>query len=342
MTSQRVLIWLPSPLGDAIMATPTLREFRSLFSDASITFLGPAFTRDVLSPSSFCNDWIDLEKSFLKNIRQIKAGHFDAAVTLKNSFGSALALWLAGIGRRIGYARDGRSLLLTERIAPERTEMGQFQPLAMIDYYLKIAKHLGGCVDNKKTELTFRPEDTEAVLEKLPQLRSLTGPLVIIVPGGAFGPSKLWPIERYAQLADKLYDVYRATVIVSVSPVKEEIAIAESICTLAASEPVNLGHISLNGGQLKALYERADLVITNDTGPRHIAIALDKDIITLFGPNNPQWTQTDHDKEVQVIGEAPCVPCDKPVCKQSRHLCMESITVDQIFELAEKILETEK
>jgi heptosyltransferase-2 len=247
-----------------------------------------------------------------------------------------LALRLAGIGRRIGYARNGRSFLLTDRINPARSKDGSFQPLAMIDYYLKIADSLGGHTDNRKTELTVRPEDT--VLEMLPKLKSLTGPLVIIVPGGAFGPSKLWPIERYAQLADKLYDTYQATVVLSVAPIKEEVEIAESICNLAASEPINLGIVSLDGGQLKALYEQADLVVTNDTGPRHIAIALDKDLITLFGPNNSKWTQTDHDKEIQVIGKAPCVPCDKPVCKQTRHLCMESITVDRIFELVQKII----
>jgi len=342
MTSQRVLIWLPSPLGDAIMATPALRAFRSLFADASITFLCPAFTRQILSPSPFCDDWINLEKSVWKNINLLKAGRFDTAVTLKNSFGSALTLRLAGMGRRVGYARDGRSFLLTDRVAPARTEKGDFQPAPMIDYYLKLAHTLGGRIDNRKTELSVRPEDTEAVQEKLPELKSATGPRVIIVPGGAFGPSKLWPIERYAELADRLREAYQATVILSVAPVEEEVQIAESICKLATSAPINLGHTSLNGGQLKALYALADLVITNDTGPRHIAIALDKDVVTLFGPNNPEWTQSAHDREIQIIGQAPCVPCDKPVCKQSKHLCMESITVDAVFDAAEKMLKTKR
>ena len=338
MTSQRVLIWLPLPLGDAIMATPALREFRLLFSDASITFLGPAFTRQILSPSPFCDDWIDLDKSSMKNLQQIKAGHFDTAIVLKNSFGSALALWLAGIGRRIGYVREGRSFFLTDDIDPLRNDDGAFRPIPMVDYYLKIADTLGGCTDNKKTELSVRPEDTDVVLKMLPQLKSLTGPLVIIVPGGAFGPSKLWPIERYALLADKLHDVYHAMVIVSVAPIKKEVKIAESICQRAVSGPINLGNTPLNGGQLKALYERADLVVTNDTGPRHIAIALDKPVVSLFGPNNPQWTQTVHNKEVQIIGKAPCVPCDKPVCKQNQHLCMESISVEAVFESAANFL----
>ncbi|MBC8377926.1 MAG: lipopolysaccharide heptosyltransferase II, partial [Planctomycetes bacterium] len=288
--------------------------------------------------SPFGDDWTDLEKSFWKNVKQLRAGHFDTAIILKNSFGSALALWLAGIGRRVGYAREGRSFLLTDRVNPLRNEDGAFQPTPMIDYYLKIAETLGSHIDNKKTKLSIRPEDTEAVLEILPQLKSLTGPLVIIVPGGAFGPSKLWPIERYAQLADKLYDVYHATVILSVAPIKEEVRIAESICKVAVSEPVNLGTFSLSGGQLKALYELSDLVITNDTGPRHIAIALDKPVVSLFGPNNPEWTQTGHDKEIQIIGRAPCVPCEKPVCRQSQHLCMESISVEEVFESAANFL----
>jgi heptosyltransferase-2 len=197
-------------------------------------------------------------------------------------------------------------------------------------------------LDNKKTELSVRTEDKETVLKTLPQLQSLDGPLVILVPGGAFGPSKLWPIERYAQLADKLYEAYHATVILSVSPIKQEVKIAESICQQAVSEPVNLGHISLNGGQLTALYSFADLVITNDTGPRHIAIAQDKPVVSLFGPNNPLWTQTEHDKEIQILGIAACVPCDKPVCKQTQHLCMESITVEHVFEQAQKIVGTQR
>jgi heptosyltransferase-2 len=338
MISQRVVIWLPSPLGDAIMSIPALRQFRSLFSEASITFMAPPFTREILSPSPFCDEWIDLEKGFWGNLKRIRAAHFDTAIVLKNSFGSALTLWLAGINRRIGYVRDARSFLLTDRIYPARNEDGSFQPIPMIDYYLKIANTLGSHTNKRKTELTVRPEDTQEVVDMIPQLRSPTGPVVIIVPGGAFGPSKLWPIDRYAKLADKLYNDFGATIIISVSPVMEEVEIAKTICQQTSCRPIHLGDTPLNGGQLKALYDNADLVITNDTGPRHIAIALDRAIISLFGPNNPKWTQTDHDKEIQVIGQAPCVPCDKPVCRQSRHLCMESITVNHIFEMAKKIL----
>ena len=338
MNSQRLLIWLPSPLGDAIMATPALRAFRSNLPETSITFLAPAFTRQILSPSPFCNDWLEPKSGFAENLKQLKSGAFDTLVLLKNSFGSALTARLAGIDRRIGYARDGRSLLLTDRIRPLRDNQGQFVPLPMIDYYLEIASFLGMHIDAKKTELSYTAEHRESMLSKLPVLKDAPKPLIILVPGGAFGPSKLWLTERYAELADRLHQTYGATILISVAPVQKEIDIAEAIREKAKSEIINLGSTSLNGGQLKALFGSADLVITNDTGPRHIAIALDKPVVSLFGPNNPQWTQSGHDKEIQIIGKAPCVPCDKPVCKQNQHLCMESITVDRVFHEAAKLL----
>jgi heptosyltransferase-2 len=320
------------------MATPALRAFRSFFQDAAITCLGSAFTRQILSSSGFFNEWLVPEKSFIKTCGLIRAGHFDSCILLKNSFGCALSTRLCGIKRRIGYRRDGRSFLLTDKIDPRRSEDGQFLPGPMVNYYLRIAECMGAKIDNKKTELSATPEDLDSVSAKLGVLKSDTGPLVIVVPGGAFGPSKLWPPRRYAGLADQLAQTYRARVIISVAPVKEEVDIADSICQSADSNPVNLGLTALTGGELKALYSIADLVITNDTGPRHIAIALDKPVVSLFGPNNPQWTQTGHHKEIQIIGGGPCVPCDKPVCRQNRHLCMESITTEQVLDAATQFL----
>jgi len=337
MNPQKVLIWLPSPLGDAVMATPALRAFRTLYADADITFIAGGFTRQILSGCPFGDRWIEPEKSLPAMVKKLRGESFDTAVLLKNSFGSALAIRLAGIGRRIGYARDGRGLLLTDRIAPTR-EHGRFKPAPMVDYYLKIAEHLGAKNASRQPELTVEPNDRTALLEALPFLNELNGPLAVLVPGGAFGPSKMWPVERFAQLADALQQRYNAASVISIAPIQKEIDIAEAICRQAASGPVHLGKTPLSGGALKALIERADLVITNDTGPRHIAIGLNRAVISLFGPNNPEWTQTGHTKEVQIVGRAACVPCDKPVCRAERHLCMESITVEQVLEAAGQFL----
>ena len=341
MNRKKLLIWLPSPLGDAIMATPALQAFRSHFSDMHITFLTSSFTRQILSDCNLCDDWIDQLKDLRTTVKTLKSQRFDAAILLKNSFGSALTLRLAGIGRRIGYARDMRSFLLTDRIVPLRTEDGSFKPAPMTDYYLTIAEHLGASIENRKPHLSVTQQNIDAMHQKMPRVATARGPLVILVPGGSFGPSKLWPIDRYAKLADKMHETYQATVILSISPVSAEIEIASKICNEAQSDLIHIGNSQLSGKELKALFSQADLVITNDTGPRHIAMALDKKTISLFGPNNPQWTQTGHDKEIQIIGQASCVPCDKPVCRQSHHLCMESITVEAVLEAAAKFLESD-
>lgn len=165
------------------------------------------------------------------------------------------------------------------------------------------------------------------------------GPVVVLVPGGAFGPSKCWPSERFAQTADRLITNYNATVVISVGPDLFEKQIAGEICDSSRHKLINLAERPVNLDELKTLFSRADLVISNDTGPRHIAIALRRKVITLFGPNDPAWTDSDYENEIQIVGNVPCAPCQKPVCKKSRHLCMEAITVEMVCNAAKKLLE---
>jgi heptosyltransferase-2 len=160
----------------------------------------------------------------------------------------------------------------------------------------------------------------------------------VLVPGGAFGPSKCWPAERFGQTADRLAERHKALVVVSVAPNPQERLIADRIAASARHPLIHLGDRPLTLGQLKALLARADLVITNDTGPRHIAIALKRKVITLFGPNDPAWTETDWPAEIKLIGKAPCAPCSRPTCKASSLYCMESITVEEVCQAAEKLI----
>ncbi|MEN6306935.1 MAG: lipopolysaccharide heptosyltransferase II [Anaerohalosphaeraceae bacterium] len=334
---QHILVWLPSPLGDAIMATPALSSIRQRFRSAKITFLASRTNRAFLEPSAFCDDWIELDQSFFSMVRRLRQSQFDMVVLFKNSFSSALTTLLAGIPNRVGYARDGRNWMLTDKLMPEK-EGGDFKPVSAVDYYLKVAQYLGGNIENKKLTIGLTDADRQMLAASWPQLNTKTGPLVILVPGGAFGPSKLWPVQRFAELADRLIEIYRATVVISIAPTHQEIAIAEQIQGNAKHSILSLGQWPLKPGPLKALFEKADLVITNDTGPRHIAAALGKKLITLFGPNNPAWTHTHNPNETQIIGQSPCAPCDKPRCIEKEHYCMLSISVEQVFNTAKSVL----
>jgi heptosyltransferase-2 len=296
--------------------------------------------RQLLSPNNFGNEWVDTSGAgLIWLVRQLKGYGFSRVVFFKNSFSSALTTFLAGIPQRIGYARDCRSLLLSQRIHPAKDADGRFKPMPMIDYYLALAAHLGCETADNHTELSVDTEDTANLSAKMPGVFSPDSPLVVLVPGGAFGPSKCWPAERFAKTADRLVEKYNATVVLCVAPNKMETQIAEQICELAENKVYSLADTPLTMGELKGLLSESDLVITNDTGPRHIAIALGRKLITLFGPNNPEWTQTGYKDEVQIVGEAHCVPCDKPQCKQTEHLCMEAITVEMVCDGAGKILD---
>jgi len=346
-----ILVWLPSPMGDAVLCTPALRAIRRHFKSSRISFFARPAVREVLSPGSFNDIWLEQKIGTPFAIgKMLRKYNFTHAILFKNSFASALAAFLAKIPSRIGYAREGRSFLLTDKLYPPKLPNGRFRPISMIDYYLAIASWLGADTADRNPELSITPQAQQQVRAKLPEVFSSEGPVVVLVPGGAFGPSKCWPTPRFAQTADWLIENYNATVVVSVASTPVEKQIAKEICdssrlSLRAQrsnlkhELINLAQTPITLGELKSLFSRADLVISNDTGPRHIAIALRRKIITLFGPNDPVWTDTGYENEIQIVGDAPCAPCGKPVCKETEHLCMQAITVEIVCDAAKKLLE---
>ncbi len=343
MEDVNILVWLPSPMGDAILCAPALRAIRRHFESAKISFLANAVDREILSPCPFNDTWLEQKhRNPLAIAKMLRAYKFTHSILFKNSFASALAVFLAAIPSRIGYAREGRSVLLTDRLYPPKSPDGGFKPISMIDYYLAIASWLGADTADRNLELTVDPQKQQNLRSKLPELADCKGPIVVLVPGGTFGPSKRWPAERFAQTADWLTDTCGATVVVSVSTDIAEKRIAEEICTSSRHRIINLAVKPVTIGELKALLALADLVITNDTGPRHIATALGRKVITLFGPNDPAWTQTNCKNEIKIVGKAPCAPCAKPFCKQKKHLCMEAITVEMVCSEAEKLLENKR
>ena len=340
MKREKILVWLPSPIGDAVLCTPALRAIRNRFESAHIYFLANKTVGGLLSPNNFNDQWIQSDdKNVFTLTRQLRGLQISTAILFKNSFGSAISVFLGGISRRVGYARDGRSIFLTDKLQPLKDPDGSFKPISMIDYYLTIAEHLGCSSQDRRLELLVNEKDEVSLSKKLSDISLHGSPLIILVPGGAFGLSKCWPSERFAQTADWLIAKYNAAVIVAVAPNQAEQQIANQICEYSREKLYSLVQTPLTMGELKALFARVDLVIANDTGPRHIATAFGRRIISLFGPNNPAWTETNYKDEVQIIGKAHCVPCEKPQCKEEKHICMESISVEQVCSAAQNILD---
>ncbi len=338
-----ILLWLPSPLGDAILCTPALRAVRRRFASAKISFLADAVVRDVLSPCPFNDAWLSPGgKNPFVIAASLRKHRFTHAILLKNSLGSALAVLLARIPERIGYARQGRAPFLTERLYPPKLPGGRFKPGPMVDYYLAIASRLGADTTDRTLDLAVEPDHDRTLAATMPEVLNTPGPLVVLVPGGAFGRSKCWPSESFSRTADWIIDNYRATVVISVAPNAVERQIARQISAASRHPLVNLAEKPLDLGPLKSLFAKADLVITNDTGPRHMAIALRRKVVTLFGPNDPAWTDTGYQNEIQIVGNVPCAPCARPRCRRPDHICMRSITAEMVCHAAAQLLENNR
>lgn len=170
MGREKILVWLPSPLGDAVMCTPALRAIRAKFTHADISFLASATVREILSPCDFADRWITLEGGFVSQVLRLRREKFDHVILFKNSFASAMTVFAAGISKRLGYTRDGRGVFLTDKIRPSKVKSGGFAPRPMIDYYLKLCESIGCDIAARGMELSVDQKDLDGIEKTLPSL----------------------------------------------------------------------------------------------------------------------------------------------------------------------------
>ncbi len=340
----RLLIALPTWVGDVVMATPTLHAIRRRFADSHITYLIRPAVRAVIEPSPWMDDIVcwpardrrGRQPGTLQLGARLRRRGIDWSVLLTNSFRSALVTRLAGIPRRIGYDRDGRGWILTDRIRVAR-EAGRITRTRMVDYYGQLAWAIGCERPGDRLILHTAPGDDAAINTRLTEV-GLAGhrPVVVMTPGASFGPSKCWPAERYAAVCDRLAEELEARIVMTYGPGEREIA--DRALSAMRRRPVVMGAPDLTLGQLMSLIRRCDLLLCNDTGPRHFAKAFARPVVTVFGPTWPEWTDTDYPDERKVRIDVPCGPCQKPVCPERHHHCMSGVTVDAVFDACREML----
>ncbi len=271
-------------------------------------------------------------------IHRLRADRPDLAVLLPNSFRSAAMAWLGGAKRRVGYARGGRGFLLTDRLVAPRQASGAFEPTPIVDYYLRLARHLACPIDSPRTELYTTAADERAADAAWSRL-GLVGdrPVVCLNTGGAFGPAKCWPTEHFAALATRLAVEKSASILVVCGP--GERADARAIVAGAAHpRVVSLADEPLSLGLTKASVRRSALLITTDSGPRHFAAPFGVPELSLFGPTHIAWTRTHHPLAVHLQHRVPCGPCQQPVCPEGHHRCMRDLSPDAVFAAAVRML----
>jgi heptosyltransferase-2 len=322
----KLLIRATNWVGDAIMALPALRAVRKRFADAQIAILAKPYVAEIYRHQGVCDEQIFVGETDDLVLELRKRG-FDAALLLQNAFAAAWITWRAGIPERFGYARDGRSLLLTRAVkVPRHGEIPAHEQF----YYLELLRRVGwidSLVGEELIRLHVPEEECERAGLFLLEQGAEAGKLRIAIGAGAsYGSAKCWPPERFAELANRLQSRMDADVILFGTT--GEAAVSSAIKAGMRRPPIDLtGKTSI--GDLPALLAKCDLFIGNDSGAMHVAAAVGLPVVAVFGPTDPFGTAPITPR-ISIVQDKPyCSPCFLRRCPTD-HRCMKQVTADMV------------
>ena len=335
-----LIIRCPNWVGDIVMAIPALDCFRDSFPDTKIIGIVKKNAQGILRDGPWFDDFIDCDDKswagFWRMTEQIRDYKADMAVLLSNSVRSALSVWLGRVKNIYGYRRNFRGIFLNGGPKPIRNNY-RIEPMPTADYYLGICRWLGMNVPETIQPRLFIGQEilkrAESLFEKYGIRKN---DLVIgLNPGASFGASKCWPPEHFAELAELCEKELGAKILLLSGPGEEPIA--QAILKKSRADIINTYDDKVDLELLKPVVQRCNLLITNDTGPRHYAVALGIPVVVIMGPTNPHYTATNLDRTTVIRKEMDCSPCHKKICPRE-HQCMTEITAAEVFTAATKLL----
>lgn len=320
---QRILVVLPSWVGDAVMATPALRLLRECLRGAFIGALTRPGLQELLGPSDLFDEWHTDPRAGVMGPKRaaakVRPRRYQWAILLTGSFSSALTTRVAGIPRRFGYERDARGMLLTDTLTPPKrrdtppydkssTDPGAWAPISAVNYYadlVGLALTEAGLKPGSPgpLELSLRREEELAAADLLESAGIRDRERLVVLNPGGNRDNKRWPADRFAALADHLAEHYGCTILINGSPAEAELAQRVADLTREQTPAYPLPQLGITLASLKGVLSRSKLLVTNDTGPRHIATALAVPSVTLFGPTDARWTTLKSRDAVEVLAD---------------------------------------
>lgn len=360
---RRILVRGVNWLGDAVMTTPALLRLREKFPAAHITLLCAGKLGDLFKHHPAVDEIItfNTDESVLSIGKKLRAGKFDLAIVLPNSPRSGLEVWLAGIPQRLGYDRPWRNFLLTQ-IVPSRIEAVKMRkrsndeiqrlvspmataaeiskyrfqipnPVAHQTYeYLQLTAALGANPQPLAPLLAVTASEMETVKNKF-GLEKLSQPIFGLNPGAEYGPAKRWPVEQFIAAATEIQRQTNCFWLIFGGK-NDEATSAKIHASLVTSQTsLNLAG-KTNLRELMATLKLCRVLLTNDTGPMHVAAALGTPVVVPFGSTSPELTGPGlpGDPRHQLIqSDAPCSPCFLRECPIDFR-CMNGISVDRVVE----------
>jgi lipopolysaccharide heptosyltransferase II len=336
-------------IGDAVMTLPALERLRSSFPRAHIALLAPPLTSGLFENSPYLDEVIvyrrreDGARAFIDTMRLMRARRFDLAALFQNAFEAALLAWSGRAPVRVGFAAQGRGPLLTHKLSHGPQYNGRHQVHDYLDIVAECERVcLGGNSTSRTSNpfpaLTASPAQREAaeVLLRRAGADSNSRPLVALNAGATNSRAKRWPEDRFAALADRLIENLDS-LIVFIGAASERGDAERIIQQMKRRGAINLvGETGV--AELIGALDSCDLIISNDTGPAHIAAALGRPTLTVFGPTNEFETAPRGPRAESIRAEgvecARCMLRDCPI----DHRCMTRIDPSEVFERALKLL----
>ena len=323
----RLLVRATNWVGDAIISVPALREIRRVHPAAQITILARAWVAGLYRREDFCDDVMLYEGGRGAVAARLRERRFDCALLLPNAFDAALVAWLARIPRRIGYAREGRSLLLTTAIPVPRP--GEI-PAHQRYYYLELLRR-AGWIDTfpECAEIRLRA-DPEAGRTLLRDFGLRSGRVIGVSPGAQNSQAKQWFPERFAAVASKLAAEWEAEVAVFGTAAEGELC--GQVAGLIGPQAHNLGgRTTLE--QFLDLAAACLVFVTNDSGSMHVAAAVGTPTVAVFGPTNVEATGPSSSLAQVVRVPVECSPCEYRRCPID-HRCMTRLEPEMVLAAA--------
>ena len=328
---KRILIVKPSSLGDVVHALPTFSVLRRRFPQAHIAWLVKEGWAELLDRVEGLNEILSVRAGvggWLSAIRDVRSRKFDLVVDLQGLFRSGAIAWLSASPVRIGFAnaREGGPLFYTHHVA-----VPPLREIHGVDRNLRVAAALGACtVGPVEFPLRITREDEERVGTLLRQAGLAPGSEWIAMSVSARWATKRYPTESFAALADMVQTQGLGTLVFIGG--SEDRAAVEAVQRSMSTKALNLaGRTSLN--LLPALLHSAELLVTNDSGPMHVAAALGIHVVAMFGPTSPVDSGPYGSGHVVLRSGIPCSPCFSRTCRNITQLeCLHSVSPESVFQ----------
>ena len=330
---KNILVRMPNWLGDLVMATPILADLKKTWPDAKITAMAQSNVAALLKHDPHTDEvysyrrpsgWIH-RSQHLEIIDELAHGEYDLGILLTNSFSSAWWFWRGKVKNRIGFAGNLRSWLLDLPIPfPEKKDSQH-----LVITYKHLLLPLGIPISDTAPALYVAKDEQDEALSLLKRMGYIPESqlLIGINPGAAFGTAKCWLPERFRAVTERLLKNPRHTILFFGDP--SGASLVNEICKDLPDRVINLaGKTSLR--ELIALIQKCHVLLTNDSGPMHIASALGTPLVALFGSTSDVATGPYKGGTV-IHKRVECSPCYKRICPIDFR-CMKRIEVDEVHQ----------